>query len=391
MKATPTLSPARQPAFTLIELMVSVSIISLLMVVLVSMVNQFSQVWRYTTRKIEGFQAARDGFESMTRKLSQATLNTYWDLYYVNVGGRAAPKDFVRQSQLRFVSGQISKLAPDNGRFTHGVFFQAPLGVVEDNVALGPMDNLLNTWGYFIEESEDAQLRPSFLGNRVPVRRRSRLMELMQPAEAMSVYDLDQKGLPTIVPGDQLRWFRSALTGSSRPVRPIAENVIGLIIWPKLAKGDANARLDQGRSPLSPNYIYDSSLLTFKSQRFGSASAPVYLNEGATMASGNDLQDAAQINPKNQLPPIVQVTMVAIDEQSAARIEDQANASAVRELSNGLFEVACAPGTRSNQETRYDQDLQEMQRRMVKAGLTYRVFTTNVVIRGAKWSASQTK
>jgi len=390
MKATRNQSLAALPAFTLVELMVSVSIISLLMVVLASMVNQFSQTWRYTTRKIEGFQAARDGFESMTRKLSQATLNTYWDLYYVNIGGRQAPTDFVRQSQLRFVSGPIARLAPDNGRFTHGVFFQAPLGVVEDHVALGPMNNLLNTWGYFIEEGNDTLLRPSFLGDRVPVRRRSRLMELMQPAESMSVYDLDPKGATTFA-GDQLRWFRTAVTGASRPVRSIAENVVGLIIWPKLAKGDESARLDQGRSPLSPNYIYDSSLLTFKSPRFGTAVSPVYLNEGAKLTSTTDLQDAAQINPKNQLPPIVQVTLIALDEQSAARLEDQPKGSAVEDLSKGLFEVACSPGTRSNQETRYDQDLQEMQQRMVKAGLTYRVFTSDVVIRAAKWSASQTK
>jgi len=215
-------------------------------------------------------------------------------------------------------------------------------------------------------------------------------MELMQPAESMSVYDLDPKGATTFA-GDQLRWFRTAVTGASRPVRSIAENVVGLIIWPKLAKGDESARLDQGRSPLSPNYIYDSSLLTFKSPRFGTAVSPVYLNEGAKLTSTTDLQDAAQINPKNQLPPIVQVTLIALDEQSAARLEDQPKGSAVEDLSKGLFEVACSPGTRSNQETRYDQDLQEMQQRMVKAGLTYRVFTSDVVIRAAKWSASQTK
>ena len=60
-------------AFTLVELMVSVTVLSLIMVVLMSMTNQITQTWRSTTGKIEQFQEARDGFESMTRKLSQAT------------------------------------------------------------------------------------------------------------------------------------------------------------------------------------------------------------------------------------------------------------------------------------------------------------------------------
>jgi len=379
------------PAFTLVELMVSTAIISLLMVILTTMVNQFSQTWRYASSKVEAFQAARDGFESMTRKLSQATLNTYWDLYYVNIGGRQAPKDFLRQSQLRFISGSIAKLAPDSSRFTHGVFFQAPLGVVEDRAGLGSMKDLLNTWGYFVEEGDDTLLRPSFLQGRVPIRRRGRLMELMQPAEAMSVYDLDPKGAPSPVAGDQLRWFRSALEGSSRPVRSIAENIVGLIIWPKLSATDSNARRDLGQSPLSPDYTYDSSLLSFKSAKFGSATSPIILNEGAKVNNPNDPTDAATINPKNQLPPIVQVTLVAIDEQSAARIEAQGTSGNFHQFTDGLFQVACAPGTRSNQQTQYDSDLKTMEQRLVNAKVTYRIFTTNVLIRGAKWSVAQTK
>jgi uncharacterized protein (TIGR02599 family) len=391
MKTLERKHPLENRGFTLVELMVSTTIISLLMVVLTTMVNQFSQTWRYASSKVASFQAARDGFESMTRKLSQATLNTYWDLYYVNIGGRQAPKDFVRQSQLRFVCGPMSRLAPDKSRLTHGIFFQAPLGMVDDNASLGPMDNLLNTWGYFIEEGDDTLMRPSFLNGRVPVRHRSRLMELMQPAEAMSVYDLDPKGAQTPLPGDQLSWFRPALTANPRPVRAIADNIVALIIWPKLANAEAEARRDQGKSPLSPNYLYDSSLLTFKSQRYGSAISPVYLNEGAKLVTASDPQEAADINPKNQLPPIVQVTMVAVDEPSAARTEDGGVKDGIQKLTQGLFEIACPPGTRSNGETQYNKDVKEMEQRMVNAKMTYRIFQTNVLIRGAKWSTSQTK
>jgi len=377
--------------FTLVEMLVSVSVLSLIMVVLVSMTNQISQTWRSTTGKIEQFQQAREGFESMTRKLSQATLNTFWDLYYVDVGGRKTPRDFIRQSQLRFISGPMAKLAPNSRRPTHGVFFQAPLGFVDDSQKLGTMENLLNTWGYFIEVGDDSDTRPDFLGTRVPARWRSRLMEVMQPTESLSVYDLDQKGAEQPVAGDQLRWFRTALAGPKRPVRPIAENIVALIVWPKLSKQEEDIRRDDGKSVLAPNYVYDSSLLSYKSSRFGSVVSPIYLNEGAKLVSASNLQEAAEINPKNQLPPVVQVTMVALDELSASRFKDLKGNDASLDLVKGLFEIGCVFGTRANAETQYEKDLKEMEKRMIEAKLTYRIFTTNVSIRGAKWSASQTK
>ena len=76
---------------------------------------------------------------------------------------RKAPKDFVRQSQLRFISGPMAKLAQNANRPTHGVFFQAPLGFVEGVDDLGRLENLLNTWGYFVEVADDSDSRPAFL------------------------------------------------------------------------------------------------------------------------------------------------------------------------------------------------------------------------------------
>lgn len=379
--------PSGRAGFTLVELLVSTAIIALIMLVLLGMTNQISQTWRATTGKIEQFQEARDGFESMTRKLSQATLNTYLDLTYTTTAGQQIPQDYFRQSQLRFISGPMARLAPATLQPTHGVFFQAPLGFVEDGQTLGHMENLLNTWGYFIEIADDTASRPPFITQgMVPTRWRSRLMELMQPAESMSVYDLDPKGAvdangnPQPVSGDQLRWFKPAIAigATDRPVRVLAENIVALIIWPKLSKQEEDARRDAGKSPLSPNYLYDSSLLSFSAGN---------LNEGA-VGTGTD---AAQINPKNQLPPIVQVTMVALDELSATRFHGAQGDDAPLALVKDLFEVACAVGTRANQETQYEQDIQEMEQRMVAAKLTYRIFTTNLSIRGAKWSAFQTR
>ena len=103
-------------AFTLVEVMVSTAIIGLIMLVLVAMTNQTSATWRSTTEKIEKFQEARDGFEAMTRRLAQATLNTNWD--YLDANGNPRPttvnttnyNSFIpvaygRTSSLRIISG----------------------------------------------------------------------------------------------------------------------------------------------------------------------------------------------------------------------------------------------------------------------------------------------
>ncbi len=66
-------------AFTIIELLVSMSIVMILLVVLFQMVGQTSSIWKYTNAKAEQFRGARTAFEAITRQLSQATLNTYWD------------------------------------------------------------------------------------------------------------------------------------------------------------------------------------------------------------------------------------------------------------------------------------------------------------------------
>ena len=398
--------------FTLVELMVSTAIIGLIMIVLVQMTNQTSQTWRSATEKIEKFQSARDGFESMTRKISQATLNTNWD--YLDVSGNVRDKNvnsgpfnsfvpiyYGRVADLRFASGPMSPTAtfgglspsPDIIRPGHGVFFQAPFGVVADTSHLGAMDNLLNTWGYFVEAGADPS-RPSFIDNaNVPERWRTRLMEFMQPAEKMSLYDPTDK---------TYKWFTVGMSSQnqSRPVRVLAENILTLIVLPKLSKADEDYRaLKQGNTAamLSPQYIYDSTLT---------------LNPGAMGGT-----EPGAINPKNQLPPILMVTMVALDDRSMQKLADRYCSSAQRQAqaSHGaatgsdsemimgmdrvvgsnyrttMFTDATKLEDDPNTSTPGDGDLYQLEQALTKAGCTYRVFTSNVSIRGSKWSRVQTK
>src|ERR1700677_4331589 len=70
---------ARAGGFSLLEMLVSMAILGLIMAIVLSMTQQTSSLWKNTSGKIEGFRNARTAFDAMTRTLSQATLQTYYD------------------------------------------------------------------------------------------------------------------------------------------------------------------------------------------------------------------------------------------------------------------------------------------------------------------------
>lgn len=360
--------PARSlvRAFTLVEVMISAVILSLIVLLLVSMINQTSATWRYTTGAIEQFSGARDAFESVTRQIGQSTLNTYYD-YFDAAGeprtpenaGLFVPKRYGRHSQLRFISGSMDRnnrydsagaapLAadPTRPRPTHGIFFHAPLGFVEKSAEHSGLKSLLNVWGYYVEFDSDERDRPDFLqgaASGAPARWRYRLMEYMGPSEQMQTYT------------EPNQWFAPAVNAPKTPnAHVLAENVIALVIQPMLSPEDEK-ELDSPPSvpgtALAPSYFYDST----KSNPIGA------------------------INPLHQLPPVVRVTMVAIDEPSAVRLANGSNMPDF-ELAD-LFKTDVSKSSEN-----YDRDLETLQATLAQKRCSFRVFTTNVVIRGAKWS-----
>ena len=337
--------PTRQ-AFTLVELLISTVLLVTLLLILVSMINQTSGVWRFTTNKVEQFSRAQNAFDAITRRLSQATLNTYWDYDSPN-----APTKYIRQSDLRFISGSAQALTGGTAsspntpttRPGHGIFFQAPLGY-SDAADFRGLENLLNSWGYYIDFSSDSQTRPAFLDSlnpKLPLRYRYRLMELMQPSNKLAIYSA-----PTSNGWTGTGWFTGALSATPSQVHVLAENVVALVLLPKLSPKE-----DSTGTALAPEYSYDS-----------------------TVTNGN-----AALNPFNQLPPLVQVTLVALDDLSAGRV---ANGEQAPDLGiSGLFDPN-SPNSASN----YQADLAKLQGTLAAKKLNYRIFSTQVVLRAAKWS-----
>jgi uncharacterized protein (TIGR02599 family) len=325
--------PLRSRAgFSILEVLVASAVLALLLVAMMSMTDQVQKTYRSTLGKAEQFREARVAFESITRRLSQATLNTYWDY-----DSPTTPTKYLRQSELRFLSGNASGLlsgvTPAISSTTHAVFFQAPFGFTS-NSTYGGMESMVNTWGYFIEFGSDSALRPDPVNTAgVPVKYRFRLYEMMEPSETLSLYKYTGNSTASKTYTGRT-WFTDALDKPNRSSRVLAENIVALIFRP----------LDPASTPpdLTTNYTYDTA---------GSVA-----------------------NIRNQLPPYIEVTMVAIDEVSARRLETGATPPVLG--LTGLFQTASS----------YDANLATLRTNLNDRKINYRIFTANVSIQGAKWS-----
>lgn len=379
-------------AFTLTELLVATAVFFIILGVVLQLTDQTSRVWRSATSKIQAFQEARAGFDSATRNLAQATLNTYYDYYDASTPPKArasmttnaqlaafVPATYDRQSDLHFICGQATTLlaaspAPIKTQ-TQAVFFQAPKGY---SVQYTDLDTALNACGYFLQFDDGAASVPDFIKNApgYQPRYRFRMMEMTQGTEGLSVYQN-----ATTAPND---WFiKNAATNS----RPIAENVIALIILPKLADRQDDPSGGGGGVSLAPRYNYNSRVpLKATSDASWASANPAFPPDAFTAYPTGGGTTAATRH--HQLPPIIRMIMVVIDEASASRLQGTSTSvpAGINLANTTLFTDA----------TRLDADLTTMEDICnAKSGnltgntvkLNYRIFSTDIIMRQAKWSS----
>lgn len=306
-------------AFTILEALVACALFISIMVVLLGVISYASSTWQSASRKIDAFQNARSAFDAMTRQLGQATLNTYWDYDDPN-----DPTRYLRKSELHFVAGpSLLNTA------SHAVFFQAPSIRTAQMDDFAGMTGLLGGMGFFVDYGPD-QIPDPFVG-KVNPSHAFRLMQWNQNVEDLAVYD---KALPRDA------WYQSARTGAF----PIADHVIGLFFRPKCPAGSLPP------AGWTDSYEYDSAL--------GGTSQPI---------------------KQHQLPPLVEVVMVAMDSQSAVRL-GSALKETVESAMDGLFTADRTP------ETTLDADLSELGKRLTESKIDYRIFRTTIPLREGKWS-----
>jgi len=323
-KCFPTGTAGTNRGFTLLELLVSMALVAIVAGLSFSIMTAITSAWKAHKARIGAFGDARVVFESLTNRLSQATLNTYWD--YDN---RGAPTRYLRKSELHFIQGRASSLIstiPDV--VGNSVFFCAPLGINE-NEAYRPLFKMLSACGFYVRFGKDEN-RPPFVDGRIANRYRFRLCQFLEPGERLRVYEAGLQG----------NWYSTDLTDWSFPM---AENIIGLILRVRYPDGSGNAE----------TYDYDSRA------GIGSNSPPVTMH---------------------QLPPVISVTLVAIDEDSARRLAEK--------YGDTMPPILPAADAFISAD-RYEDDLSNWEEALKKFPLKidYRILTADVYLRGAKWSS----
>jgi uncharacterized protein (TIGR02599 family) len=361
-------SPAA--GFTILELLVASAVLAIIAVLMLGMTDSVRKIYTQTIPRVQAYRDARRAMEVLAASISQATLNTYLD--YVNSAGdyrfspsgnssTFVPARYVRTSELRFLSGNgtAGTAAGSPSRPTHSVFFQAPLGVVSSGATnyVG-LENLLNSVGFFIEFRDDSGSRPDFftnLPNPPPLSHRFRLIQAIQPSDRLTVYKYTAAN-PGLKSSDAngTAWMTDMLASTSRVV---ADNIIALVILPRLGAADQAAGGYQGDA-LAPDYRYDST---------GSNTDPA-------------------LNPNSQLPPLVDLTLVAVDERAFARF--QGNSSTPKDLGLGTLFQTVGDLTNSANPG-YAKDLKTLEATLTQNMIDYRVFSVGVPIKAARWSKSQ--
>lgn len=336
----------------MIELLVAMGILSVLMLMMTLLLDQVQQSWQYSESRISQFREARVAFDLMSRNISQASLNTYWDLKDDDDDGIV--DQYFRTSELHFtvldaekeLSGKAGRQQPVGS----AIFFQAPLGYSDDYRNL---NNLFNAVGYFVAWGDDVNFRPSIIRSDPEVR--FRIFEFRPPAEANQVFadgaeEREKAGGATEQVFD--KWYTQSVSGLDNQLsfeqylNPLAKNVIIVVVSPRESISSESGSRDTSFSRIAPAYTFDSNDPSPSRERF-----------------------------THQLPPLVRITMIAIDEEGGARLG--ADGGQVPTLiSPALFQNA----------SQYESDLLTATQELTERNLNYKVFSSLISIRSAKWS-----
>jgi uncharacterized protein (TIGR02599 family) len=167
-------------------------------------------------------------------------------------------------------------------------------------------------------------------------------------------------------------------TDGTRPVHMVAENIIAMVLLPKLSGIDEKTRHDN--SKIAPEHRLLTPTYDYNSKKINNYDKP----------NGLPLTDLPnQINPWNQLPPVVQVAMFALDQNSAVRMANAAKSKTTLDIDTLLKDLfANAADLEAHDDVK--GDLAEVESRLQALHYNYRLFVSDVSIRGARWSADAT-
>lgn len=303
----------RIQAFSLLEVLVSVAVLSLLVVLLSSIISAASTQWTRAGSRTEQFAEGQRAIDALSAAISRATLANYYEYLDARNEPRVAgdrtfvPATYGPMSDLRFAMNS-----------NDGIFFQVPSGWTTDASVRGSK-TALNTVGFRLVESVDPSVLPSFLP---PKQTRPRLIQHVEPTERLSIY--------------------SFTNGNNR--------YTGTKWW------------EDVRDDPSTQHVVARNVVAFGLRARSSALSKLAFNS----ANDPDWQ--------HQLPPLIDVALVVIDEKSAERLE----------ASGGLAFLwgGNAPLTSASA---WDSDLTErIPERLSDLNYGFRVFQTTVRMENAR-------
>ncbi len=346
-------SPPLSTAFTLVEVLVSVSVLAVMMTIMADLMVRTQDTISRASAHATEFQEARRVMDAVGNALSQSTMDAVW-AYRRSAQDASSPTGYERISDHHFVLGPSSELLTSGAEAGQAVFFQAPLGRSE-SADRRRLHDLVNCCGFYVQYGSDLAIRPGFLQNGQPAvvnpeRNRFRLMQYVQPAEDSILYgDSSKLGLNNLTSRTQaLRWYQQDLGANSRP---LADNILALVLTPHATQTDG------GRTTVvpDPQYRYDSRDFQW-----------------------NGL-NAINKSRRHQLPVMVGVTLVAADETSyealVHKLGEKPAGEAVRAVLAGKF-------------VRYAQlkdDIAAVQQGLSALPLHHKVLSSSVTLRGSKW------
>ena len=412
--------------FTLVELLVSTAIMLIVILVLLQVVAGMTNIWHTSTGSISTYQSARAAFTTMTRTLSRATLKSYID--YVDSGnapfgnfqsptteGTAfVPSSFARNSALYFMCGPTANLYQAGGLGAptantlpgHCVIFQAPMGIESQESATTQADKFLprslNTVGFYVEYSTLSATTsvPAWLKTALNITNppaRFRLMQYLETTENMQVYKNSYSGGYVTSIKLPFQYFVNSFSLGSVTANiqnvVMAENIVLLVIRPRLEPSDEKTLAGTGtgavlaaapngpysattaNSIISPNYTYDSH-----GWWLGNTAALYTYNTAGDLG----IPLAAAKLMRDQLPPILDVAMVAVDPNSIIRLGNPAAPPAALVVPAGLFGGATG-GSTANASASMDADLAAYGTQLSNNHIRYRIFRTSIQMEGAAW------
>ena len=333
-------------AFTLVEVLVSMVILAMMMLIITSVISQAQKSWRTASSRVTQFREARQAFETVTRNLRQATINSYRD-YTFGAANTSVPDNpldpptgYKLQAQLGIKLDTAVNLVQGGGGSAnlpgHAVIFQAPLGKTA-TIEFDPLNNLLCARGYFVMFGSDSDYVPRGLASRLQSKYRYRLMEYQPNTETNGVYG------PTT--GD---WATINYGSEKDNIHPVAENIVMMALGASFTPAtsgptEAPDLASEQKNPIQ--YSYDS------------------------------YQEAGNASSAYRLPHTVQVVMVAIDEASASIVAQKMGDAAPNPVG--------ASGASFTEPTKLKEDLAKLTKYMQDQRINYRVFSSSVLILAA--------